>query len=42
MEVAERELASRSARLAAERAECAAREGGLRRSLLAAAEQGAG
>ena len=42
VEVAERELASRSARLAAEQAECAAREGGLRRSLLAAAEQGAG
>ena len=42
VEVAERELASRSARLAAERAECAARERGLRRSLLAAAEQGAG
>ena len=42
VEVAERELASRSARLAAERAECAARERGLRRSLLAVAEQGAG
>ena len=41
VEVAERELAIRSARLAAERAECAARERGLRRSLLAAAE-GAG